>query len=185
MVVEISEMDKKKIVDMLYTYREELIDKYGFTVYPIRVQFNARKYKVYGTCSCNHRAGTAVIEISNILIKEGSEEAIKETLLHELIHAMPYCKMNHHGAKFQEMARKVNRIYGTKIGTYASKEAYDSVREVVKANVLDNRKTYVCHCAKCGATWRYHRMSKFVKAVMRNGAKNYTCQCGGKEFYMD
>ena len=182
MVVEISEKQKSKIVDMLYAYREELIE-YGFTVYPISVKFNSRKYKVYGTCSCNYRMETATIEISNILVKEDSKEAIKETLLHELIHAMPYCKMNHHGAKFQEMARRVNRIYGTKIGTYASKEAYDSVREVVKANV--NRKTYVCHCAKCGATWRYHKMSKFVKAVMRNGAKNYTCTCGSKEFYMD
>lgn len=184
MVVEISEKQKSKIVDMLYAYREELIE-YGFSVYPISVRFNSRKYKVYGTCSCNHRTETAIITISNILVKEGSKEAIKETILHELIHAMSYCKMNHHGAKFQEMARRVNRIYGTKIGTYASKEAYDSVREVVKANVLDNRKTYVCHCAKCGATWRYHKMSKFVKAVMRNGAKNYTCACGGKEFYMD
>ncbi len=182
MVVEISEKQKSKIVDMLYAYREELIE-YGFSVYPISVKFNARKYNVYGTCSCNYRMKTATIEISNILVKEGSKEAIKETLLHELIHAMPYCKMNHHGAKFQEMARRVNRIYGTNIGTYASKEAYDSIRDVVKANV--NRKTYICHCAKCGATWRYHRMSKFVKAVMRNGAKNYTCQCGGKEFYMD
>ena len=184
MVTEITNEQKQKIVDKLYRYRDELIE-YGFTVYPISVKFNSRKYKVYGTCYCNRRTETATIEISNILVKEGSEESIKETLLHELIHAMPYCMLNHHGAKFEEIARKVNILYNTKIGTYASKDVYDDIRSVVEENVTSHQKTYICHCAKCGATWNYHKMTRFVKAVIMDGAKNYRCKCGGVEFYID
>ncbi len=41
---------------------------------------------------------------------ELDEEIIKNTIMHELIHCMPYC--NNHGKKFKEYAKYINKNLG-------------------------------------------------------------------------
>ena len=48
------------------------------------------------------------IEISRWVL-ELKDDIIKNTIMHELIHCMPYC--NNHGAEFKKYAKVINNNY--------------------------------------------------------------------------
>ena len=71
--------------------------------YKVVTKIGKRKIVKYERFSKHH------IEISK-WVMELEDEIIKNTIMHELIHCMPYC--NNHGAEFKKYAKLININFG-------------------------------------------------------------------------
>ena len=110
-----------------------------------------------------------VIEISK-WVMELDEEIIKNTIMHELIHCMPYC--NNHGAEFKRYANYINNKLGYDISRVGNKE-----EDYKKSNLEykeEKQFKYKIECQKCGYTFYRQRQNK-------NFTRKYRCgKCGGR-----
>lgn len=110
------------------------------------------------------------IEISK-WVMELNEDIIKNTIIHELIHCMPYC--NNHGEHFKKYAKIINEKLGYNISRLGNKELD------YKASNLDYEENkpkyrYEIICTGCGQKVLRQRVNK-------NFATKYRCgKCGGK-----
>lgn len=85
------------------------------------------------------------IEISS-WVMELKESIIKNTILHELIHCIPYC--NNHGAEFKKYAKQINQKLGYQITTKGNKkEDYQASNLTYQE---ENEYKYKIICEKCG-----------------------------------
>lgn len=109
------------------------------------------------------------IEISK-WVMELDEEVIKNTIMHELIHCMPYC--NNHGIYFKKYADIINTKLGYNITRVGNKK-----EDFEKSNLVYNEKEqykYKIECKKCGKIF-------YRKRLQRNFIKKYRCSsCFGK-----
>ena len=110
-----------------------------------------------------------VIEISK-WVMELDEKIIKNTIMHELIHCMPYC--NNHGAEFKRYANYINNKLGYDISRVGNKE-----EDYKKSNLEykeEKQLKYKIECQKCGYTFYRQRQNK-------NFTRKYRCgKCGGR-----
>lgn len=121
---------------------------------------------------CKRVNGEYFISISAKLLEDQTPSvALKDTLIHELLHAVDGC-MNH-GAKWQTLAERVNTMYGYNIKRCTSEE------EKGVQLCTDSDYHYIITCQGCNTTWKYMRHSKIVKCCENNTAK---CSCGSKKF---
>jgi len=109
------------------------------------------------------------IEISP-WVMELKDEIIKNTIMHEIIHCMPYC--NNHGERFKEYAKYINSKLNYDISRVGNKK-----EDYLKSNVEykeDNQYKYKIECQKCGYIFYRKRCNK-------NFNRKYRCgKCGGK-----
>ena len=130
---------------------------------------NTRAKSRWGLCKQNPD-GTYSIEIASRLLEDDriSEQACKETIIHELLHTCKGC-MRHTG-KWKYYAEVVNQVYGYNIkrvtqGVEKGVENYEGSEMSIK---------YVFTCGSCGATIYRKRDSKFTRNY-----KYYGCaRCG-------
>lgn len=81
-------------------------------IYDIKI--NTRAKKRWGLCS--YFSDGFIIEISSSLLQDNvSENALIDTLMHEVLHTVDGC-MNH-GKKWKECAKIINSRYGLNIKT--------------------------------------------------------------------
>ena len=119
-------------------------------IYDIKI--NTRAKKRWGQCS--YFSDGFIIEISSSLLQDNvSENALIDTLMHEVLHTVDGC-MNH-GKKWKECARIINSRYGLNIKTTTS-AAEKKIEETEEYK-------YILACPKCGYQWKYMRMSRCVK----------------------
>ena len=99
------------------------------------------------------------IDISSILLDDNTPvEALRNTIIHEILHTCPGC--NNHGVGWKRRADQVNKKFGYNIKSRSSAEdkmVPDSVMEEYK------KPKYILRCKKCGYEVGMYRMSKFVK----------------------
>jgi predicted SprT family Zn-dependent metalloprotease len=145
--------------------------KLGYEMNPGNTfRVNTRALTRWGQCRHNPD-GTHIIEISYRLMEDSvSEEALMNTLMHELIHTIKGC--NNHGVNFKRVAAQINRAYGLNIKTCTS-AAEKGVAEVQRKVVIKHR--FVCE--DCGQTVERQRESDFTRRYQR-----YTCGCCGGAF---
>ena len=109
------------------------------------------------------------IEISPWVI-ELNEEIIKNTIMHELIHCMPYCL--NHGKEFKKYAQIINKELSHEITRTGNKK-----EDFKKSNVEyieNNEYKYKIQCKECGQIYYRKRLEK-------NFTKKYRCgKCRGK-----
>lgn len=110
------------------------------------------------------------IEISKWVMKL-DDKIIKNTIIHELIHCIPYC--NNHGQEFKKYARYINQKLG-----YDIKRAGNPKEDYQQSNVPYTEKEvnykYRIKCQKCGQTIYRQRFN--IRKINR-----YRCgKCGGK-----
>lgn len=107
----------------------------------------------------------------SIFDDEDGYETCKETILHELIHAMPMSGVGH-GSKFKLLAKELNFLYATTIGSHCNEATVGAFR---KANLEKGKYKYHITCG-CGHIDLYK--ARFCK-VVRN-PKAYHCpKCHG------
>lgn len=153
----------------------------------ITVQVAKRTTKRYGCCKqeepdknykvvekiAGHRVtryekfGKHTIEVSNWVF-ELSDDIIKNTIMHEIIHCFPYC--NNHGKQFKMYAKFINQNLGYNITRLGNKK-----QDYEKSNIEYKEKEYkyLIKCTKCGKPFHRNRLAK-------NFFKKYRCPCGGK-----
>ena len=163
--------DKKRVTEMTMQYIKELKEQ-GFHIRELeKIDFNTRFY-THGYCLCYRDSPMFILGISAYRVVDGWE-AVKETILHELCHAMcPYD--SGHDEEWQGIAKEVGSIYGIKI-------AYKAPHSIKTYEIAYK---YVIKCDKCGATWGFMRKTAFVKAVMENNTRTWKCGCGSHHFSM-
>ena len=117
------------------------------------------------------------IEISKWLL-ELNDDIIKNTIIHELIHCLPYC--NNHGKDFKYYAKLVNQKLGYNITRLGNKEEdYKKSGLEFKQDSKKINYKYKIICKKCGQTFYRQRMKKsFIR--------RYVCgKCKGKLLIME
>jgi predicted RNA-binding Zn-ribbon protein involved in translation (DUF1610 family) len=108
------------------------------------------------------------IEISKwVLLLD--DNIIKNTIMHELIHCMPYC--NNHGAEFKKYANIINVNYDYYISRVGDKKK-DFEQSNIEYNETQKYK-YKIICKSCKKEFYRQRLS-------RNFTRKYRCaKCGG------
>ena len=109
------------------------------------------------------------IEISKWVL-ELEDNIIKNTIMHELIHCIPYC--NNHGAEFKKYANLINTNYN-----YDVSRVGDKKKDFEKSNI-EYKETknynYKIICKGCKQEFYRQRLNK-------NFTKRYKCgKCSGK-----
>lgn len=109
------------------------------------------------------------IEISK-WVMELDNEIIKNTIMHEIIHCLPYC--NNHGKEFKKYAKYINQKLGYDIARVGNKkEDFEKSNIEYKENKNYN---YKITCKKCGQVFYRQRYNK-------NLVRRYRCGiCNGK-----
>lgn len=104
------------------------------------------------------------IEISKWVMKLDSS-IIKNTIIHELIHCLPYC--NNHGTYFKMYANIINTKLGYNISRVGNRK-----EDLEKSNIeykceLEEKYKYIIECEKCGQTFYRNRLQKNFKNKYR------------------
>ena len=142
--------------------------KYGNIV---EFTVNTRAKKRWGQCRITPDGFS--INISAVLLDErNSEQALKETIIHEILHTCRGC-MNH-GENWKRLAERVNQKYGYSIKRTSStndKGLHEDTRPVAVRTVK-----YIVQCQSCGQLYPRAKLSKIVKYPHL-----YRCgRCGGR-----
>lgn len=156
----------------------------------ITINIAKRKAKRYGCCkqskpviTCyhieykNHRRRKVYdvflkhdIEISKWVL-DLNDDIIKNTIMHELIHCLPYC--NNHGKEFKKYAEYINQKLGYKIQRLGNKEK-DYENSNIKFEDKEITYKYKIKCKNCGLIFYRQRLKK-------NFIRDYRCgKCKGK-----
>ena len=131
----------------------------------------------YGQCRQNYVYGGKrykyVISIS-VYHAQSNERAIRNTLIHELIHTCPGCL--NHGPKWKAYAQMVESRYGYSIRRSGGDKDTDSaIQQARQAKRAGCRNRYLLVCTKCGQNFERFRKSNLVLHP-----EKYRCKCGGK-----
>ena len=137
--------------EIYYTLRNTDFLKNVGCIYNTIGLFNSTR--VLGNCHRSKGSNIFKISLNRLLVERGTDEQIKATILHELIHTMPNCF--NHQRQFKNMCNKYYSLANIK----NSKE-FDNVL-IRKARV--NYK-YKIVCENCGQVLGYRdRLTKVVK----------------------
>lgn len=134
--------------------------------YKIVKNIRGRKYIKY------ERFQKHTIEISK-WVMELDDKIVKNTIMHELIHCMPFC--NDHGEMFKKYASLINRKLGYNISRLGNRKE-DSEKSEVEYTERDYKYTIMCE--KCGQTMYRNRLNK-------DFFRKYRCLCNGKLLLVD
>ncbi len=108
------------------------------------------------------------IEISKWVL-ELEDNIIKNTIIHELIHCIPYC--NNHGIEFKKYAKLINNAYGYDISRVGDKK-----KDYEKSNLEYNegsKYNYRVVCKGCKQEFYRQRINKdFVKKYICGKCKS-------------
>lgn len=123
-------------------------------------------------CIKYERFNKHTIEVSK-WVMDLDEEIIKNTIMHELIHCMPFC--NNHGEMFKKYARYINKYLGYDISRLGNKK-----EDYEKSNIKYEEKQfkYTIKCENCGKVFHRNRLNK-------DFFKKYRCLCNGKLILLD
>lgn len=127
-----------------------------------RVRLNTRAVARFGCCL---KQGEAyLIEVSAHLLQAG-EEAVRETLAHEVLHTCRGCR--NHGERWKGYAARMNAAYGYHISRTNTWEALGLPDQKAVKHLV------VCEC--CGREFKRAKASALVRYPDR-----YRCPCGGR-----
>ena len=120
------------------------------------VTVNSRLKRAFGQCCRDVDSDTYTIEVSSrILADHISENFVKDTIIHELLHTCPGC-MNH-GPEWQRRASVVRRTYGYNLHARSSKEECENAGLSTRNYKTDARYRIFCEACDKIVAYRYHR----------------------------
>ena len=126
----------------------------------LKVIPNTRSKNRWGLCK--HEPNGHIIEISYRLLQdEVSEYALKNTLIHELLHTVEgTCG---HKGLWKELANKVNKYYPQ----YNIKRTTSEEEKGIEPVTKKQEAKYIISCPKCGWEEPYFRYTKVVEHTDR------------------
>lgn len=132
------------------------------------VSVNSRLSRAFGRCERHRSTNSFRVEISELLVANGDNYGLNNTMLHELLHTCEDCFQ--HTGTWKYYAEVVRRNLGYNITTYSSKEE-------MGINVVDLivQGYYACQCDSCGEVITRKSESKFILHP-----EWYRCTCGGR-----
>ncbi|MBR3785121.1 MAG: SprT-like domain-containing protein [Firmicutes bacterium] len=105
---------------------------------------------------------------------QSSERAIRNTLIHELLHTCPGCL--NHGPKWRAYADQVRQQLGYNIiasgGDKDKASAMEAARQAKRAGY---QTKYLLVCTRCG-----QEITRFRRSNLVLHPEKYRCKCGGK-----
>lgn len=125
---------------------------------------------------CDSSTKPPHITISNYL-KDFNEEQIMNTVIHELLHALPICRYSGHTGNWRALAQMVTAKTPYHISTYADK---------ADASEFDNRRSsnkahYTVTCNNCGTVSTFYKRARII-----DHPENYHCaRCGAKDYHIE
>ena len=149
----------------------------------IQIKISKRAKKRYGCCKQedpnkktryreNHKIQYGIYNKHTIEISEWvmqlNEDIIKNTIMHEIIHCVPYC--NNHGEKFKEYARLINKTLGYNITRVGNRQE-DCKKSNVEFQESQSFK-YKVECKGCGQVFYRQRIAKGFTRKFRCGICN-------------
>lgn len=155
-----------KNLNILFSRCQADLVSLGYHPGSVTIAIDTRAAKRWGNCKSLGN-GNYLVKISNRLLEDNvSDQAIMDTIMHELIHTIGGC-MNH-GKKWSTIAATVNQ----KLPAYTIKRC----TTYEEKGIADHTQyAYAIGCTKCGAVYNRLRMSNLVKHPDK-----YTCgSCGG------
>ncbi len=134
-----------------------------------RVLVNSRLRSTYGTC---RRLANGEFEIAisaRLLADSISEQAIKDTMMHELLHTA--APGDHHGKRWRTLAETVNRRLP---GYHIRRQTPLSEKGLTPPPPAVPR--YLIQCTACGQTYPRQKASELVRYPQK-----YRCgKCGAR-----
>lgn len=129
-------------------------------IFPIhsRIRF-IKSSRVYGVLQINKSLELCVIYLSDLVLSQ-SKEFVKNTLIHEILHAYQGCQK--HTGLWKINAELMNRKYGYNI---------KRTRPLENKNNIEKKYKYKVVCGKCGATSFYYKKSNVI-----NHPEQYICK---------
>ncbi len=122
-----------------------------------RWEINTRAKSRWGLCRCL-TGGGFVISIAQMLLEDDvDEQALKDTIVHELLHTVPGC-MDHKG-KWKMYAELVNR----KLPQYTIKRTASREEKGIAERQVAPIYHYAVKCSSCGTVFQRERESKLIK----------------------
>lgn len=153
----------KNLHKYYWEVREEL-EAIGIELgYVVNIEPNSRAKSRWGQCKIVWNdylwENTEYsINISTRLLQDGvSDEALKNTIAHELLHTCRDCF--NHGKEWKALAELVNDCYSF----YNIKRCTSSEEKGIKTNIEQVEYKYIFRCEDCGQTIKRQRESQFVK----------------------
>ena len=133
------------------------------TKYKIVKKIGRRKVIVYEKFNKHYiEISPWVMELDNMIIKN--------TIMHELIHCIPYC--NNHSLEFKKYAKLINNAYGYNISRLGNKQK-DFEKSNIEFKEKENYK-YKIICKGCNQEFYRKRLNRYFKL-------KYRCaKCGGR-----
>ena len=137
-------LEAKKLCISLMVHHDLTFDNWYFKWSHGRTQ--------YGTCSSR----TTTITLSKVLVPLMSDSAVRNTILHEIAHAIVGC---HHGHN------NVWKRKAIEIGCNGTRTNNHGIANKVQAK-------YKAQCSSCGATHTKHRASRALHACTCHRKRN-------------
>lgn len=161
----------------LVSYWKEMLKING---YPISdkiidfIKFN-ESTSYFGMCTKDKITNKYQLKFSIFLLRL-SDQAIQNTIIHELLHTVPNGMC--HTGEWKKYALKVKRDFGfdiKRIGGDKSPEDLASFRENKKTKVNRSQNIYIIKCQDCGQIFIYRKMTKALKNILANNTAGYHC----------
>lgn len=147
----------------------------------VGVEISTRARNWLGRCRSRQRADatnkSCTIQLAKTLLYL-PDDSIHSTIVHEICHMVEGSRQ--HDNLWREACKQVEEHYPVlHLTQYASLE---EAREFKKH--LPRRKEYRVTCGGCGAVFKFHRKTKFIKDVQA-GKTNWECSCGPHVFHCE
>lgn len=152
---------------------------------PIKYTISTRTSQRWGRCTTYKNKPYTVINISSFLLEDDCDEnLLRNTLYHELCHAVDENKSGHKG-RWLEYAELVNDCYAMYITQYVNSKEKDLIKgckeyERKQQARKDSKDKWQFTCQKCGMIYKRARKPKYLEwgfepsTMIINGAV-----CGG------
>lgn len=159
-------MTKKEVLALADKCVEELL-QLGYSIPLVTYDLNFNSVNTMGLCQYNKAKDSCIIKISRFHYENNPENEVRNTIMHELTHAIDRNKHSH-DYNWAALAREVSLQTGTVIKMYA-----ESTEGETKA-AMDRAVAYT-ECHSCG---NRHYIFRRTKVYKREGAGYYCSTCG-------
>ena len=141
------------------------------------ISINRRAKSRYGRCRYIISENAYYIEIAEELLDDNVDDmSTKNTIAHELLHAMKGCVGMNHKGNWITCANMMNDIYG-----YNIKRTTSRAEKGLKPKERRLPK-YIIRCQNCDSRWCYYKRTKMVKNIQCGASWMYRCgKCGSND----